>query len=116
LLIDKQHHVGNVNRTATNNSSPTTTKIPTIAEVNSYQSLKDNPRNILLATAVVEVKDKTGQYVPCRALLDSGSQSHFITEVCTVFKVAKNSNTYLNTGYKQCQHCNTTQCFDTFKI
>jgi len=45
--------------------------------------LKGKPRNhILLATAIVEVRNKSGQYVPCRALLDSGSQSHFITERC----------------------------------
>jgi hypothetical protein len=36
----------------------------------------------LLATAIVEVKNKAGQYVPCSALLDSASQSHFITERC----------------------------------
>jgi len=30
----------------------------------------------LLATAVVEFRNKSGQYVPCRALLDIGSQSH----------------------------------------
>ena len=45
--------------------------------------MKGKPRNhILLATAIVEVRNKSGQYVPCRALLDSGSQSHFITERC----------------------------------
>jgi hypothetical protein len=60
LHIDKQHQVGNANRFTTNNQSPAITKIPTIAEVHSYQFLKDNPRNILLATAVVEVRDKTG--------------------------------------------------------
>jgi hypothetical protein len=37
---------------------------------------------MLLAAAVVEVRDKPGNYVPCRALLDSGSQSHFITDKC----------------------------------
>jgi hypothetical protein len=36
----------------------------------------------LLTTATVEVRNKAGQYVPCRALLDSASQSHFITERC----------------------------------
>jgi len=35
-----------------------------------------------LATAVVELRNKSGQYVPCRALLDSASQCHFITEKC----------------------------------
>ena len=55
----------------------------TMAEVNTYHTLKGKFRNhILLATAIVEVKNKSGQYVPCRALLDSGSQSHFMTERC----------------------------------
>ena len=36
----------------------------------------------LLATAVVELRNKLGQYVPCRVLLDSASQCHFITEKC----------------------------------
>jgi hypothetical protein len=53
------------------------------AEVNSYCSMKSNSRNhILLATAIVEVMNKNGQFIPCRALLDSGSQTHFITERC----------------------------------
>jgi len=74
---------------ATNNSSPTknnqsaTTKGVTNANVNTYHTLKGKPKNhTLLATAIVEVRNKSGQYVPCRALLDSGCQSHFITERC----------------------------------
>ena len=35
---------------------------------------------ILLATAIVYVRDKHGQLVKCRALLDSASQGHFVTE------------------------------------
>jgi hypothetical protein len=51
--------------------------------VNTYCSFKGRPKNhILLATATVEVKNKSGQYVPCRALLDSASHLHFITERC----------------------------------
>ena len=54
-----------------------------MAEVNTYHTLKGKSRNhVLLATAIVEVRNKSGQYVPCRALLDSGSQSYFITERC----------------------------------
>jgi len=54
-----------------------------VAEVHTYRTLKGKSRNhVLLATAIVEVRNKSGQYVPCRALLDSGSQSHFITEKC----------------------------------
>ncbi|KAJ8896568.1 hypothetical protein PR048_001912 [Dryococelus australis] len=37
---------------------------------------------ILLATALVKMRDKHGQLQVCRVLLDSGSQSHFITEEC----------------------------------
>ena len=40
------------------------------AEVNTYCSLKIRPINhVLLATAIVEVKNKYNQYVPCRVLL-----------------------------------------------
>jgi hypothetical protein len=34
----------------------------------------------LLATAIVYVRDKCGQLVKCRALLDSASQGNFVTE------------------------------------
>ncbi|XP_062716752.1 uncharacterized protein LOC134292062 [Aedes albopictus] len=34
---------------------------------------------ILLATAVVLVADRQGDYIPCRAMLDSGSQTNFIS-------------------------------------
>jgi len=34
---------------------------------------------VLLATASVLVKNRSGAFVPCRALLDSGSQLHLIT-------------------------------------
>jgi len=66
----------NHNRSADAKGNPT-------AEVNTYCSFKGKSRNhILLATAVVEVQNTTGQYIPCRALLHSASQSHFITESC----------------------------------
>jgi len=53
------------------------------AEVNTYCSLKSKPTNhVLLATAIVEVKNKYNQYVPCRVLLDSASQLNFISEKC----------------------------------
>jgi hypothetical protein len=34
----------------------------------------------LLAIAIVNIRDKYGQLVKCRALLDSASQRHFVTE------------------------------------
>jgi hypothetical protein len=66
----------NANRATTNNSSPAVTKGETSAEVNTYHTFKGKSRNhVILATAVVEVKDKPGQYIPCTALLDSGSHT-----------------------------------------
>jgi hypothetical protein len=79
LHIDKQNQVVNANQTTTNNNSIAVTMGEISTEEKTYHTFKDKPRNhVILATAVVEVRDKTGQYVPCRALLDSGSQTHFI--------------------------------------
>jgi hypothetical protein len=35
-----------------------------------------------LATAIVEIRNKFNQYVPCRILLDNASQLNFISESC----------------------------------
>jgi len=40
-------------------------------------------QNVILSTALVRVSGKNGQTVLCRALLDSGSQSHFVTSSLT---------------------------------
>ena len=57
--------------------------------------MRGKPRNHnLLATAIVEVGNKFGQYVPCRALLDSASQSHFITERCVQHLRLPRTQTY----------------------
>ncbi|XP_053969189.1 uncharacterized protein LOC128870561 [Anastrepha ludens] len=49
----------------------------TTSIVTSAQNL--SPDVVLLATAVINVKNSAGTWVPCRALLDSGSQLHIIT-------------------------------------
>jgi hypothetical protein len=81
LHIDSQ---ANYDRRSTTNTNPSADAETTSAtEGNTYCSLKGKPRNhILLATDTVEIKNKAGQYVPCRALLESASQSRFITERC----------------------------------
>jgi hypothetical protein len=62
---------------------PATRNDSTTAEVSISCTWKGKPRNYnLIPTAIVEVKNESGQYIPCRALLDSASQSHFITEKC----------------------------------
>jgi len=94
----RQNQSTNDRRSA--NSPPAEAKGNPTAEVNMYCSFKGKPRNhILLAAAIVEVQNKSGQYVPCRALLDSASQSHFITEMCTTFEVNDDPDTYINTGH-----------------
>jgi hypothetical protein len=46
-----------------------------------YCAFKGKPHTyVMLATAIVNVQNSFGQYVPCRALLDSAFQSHFVTE------------------------------------
>jgi hypothetical protein len=83
LHIDKQSQPRNDKESSTNTHQSANAKGTTTAEVNTYCSLEGKPNNrILLATAVVEVRNKFGQYVPCRELLDSASQAHFIAERC----------------------------------
>jgi hypothetical protein len=83
LHIDKQSQQRNDKESSTNTNQSANAKGTTTAEVNTYCSFKGKPKNyILLATAIVKIRNKSGQYVPCRALLDSASQSHFITERC----------------------------------
>ena len=74
----------NVNH-ATNNSPD---------EAQTYCSFKNKVTNhVLLATALVEVRNKFNQYVPCRVLLDSASQVNFITERCVHrLKLARNQS------------------------
>jgi len=81
LHIDRQIQSINDKGSATN--GPADARGSSTAEYNTYYAFKGKPRNqILLATAIVEVQNNFGQYVACRALLDSASQSHFITERC----------------------------------
>ena len=81
LHTDGQNQSINDKWSATN--GPAHARRSTTAECNTYFSFKSKPRNqIPLATAIVEVQNNSAQYVPCRALLDSASHSHFITHRC----------------------------------
>ncbi|XP_046806904.1 uncharacterized protein LOC124419914 [Lucilia cuprina] len=46
----------------------------------SFNISASNKDNVILATALVKIKDRSGQYVFARALLDSGSQINFVSE------------------------------------
>jgi hypothetical protein len=70
-------------RGATSTESDTDERNTPTEEVNSYCSMKSNTKShVLLETAIVEVRNKAERFIPCRALLDSGSQTHLITERC----------------------------------
>lgn len=60
----------------------------------NHASFKQN-KQVLLATALVKVMDNKGKEVSCRALLDSGSQSCFITVSCAKALALKQSAVHI---------------------
>jgi hypothetical protein len=72
----------------------------------TYCSLKIRPhRHVLLSTALVKIRDANGQLQTCRALLDSCSQSHFITEACAQrLNLKRRRNTTSVQGIGQVTH------------
>ncbi|XP_011690002.1 PREDICTED: uncharacterized protein LOC105451334 [Wasmannia auropunctata] len=67
--------------TSDKNSSRQTvaSNITTTSTVLNHCSIQRNPQ-VLLATAIIYIYDRNGTPHECRALLDSGSQSNFITK------------------------------------
>ena len=60
-----------------------------VTQVSSTTRMQDNC--VLLATAIIYLRDDHGQVIRCRALLDSGSQSNFITRECAnLLKATRN--------------------------
>jgi hypothetical protein len=98
LHMSRQNQSVNNRRPGTNQSAGAQGN--STAGVNTYCLFKGKPRNlILLATAIVEIQSKSGQYVPCRALFDSASQSHFITERCVQRLRLTRTQTHIHTGH-----------------
>ena len=114
--VDRQNQATNDKGSKNSNNRPPDIHGSSTTEVNTHCSLTGKPKYIFLATATVEVKNKFGQYIPCRALLDSASQSHFLSELCTVFEVTKDPNTFIHIGHQQCNHCSSSRCFNSFKV
>ena len=68
-----------------NKNLPAETRGSTTAGGNTYWSYNSKPRNhILLATAIVEVQNKSGYYVPCRALLVDPNQASYPKDVYNI--------------------------------
>lgn len=58
-----------------------TNTAPTCSQVSAGMLTNDRDNHIiLLSTAKIEIRDSSGQFQTFRALIDSGSQAHFITE------------------------------------
>jgi len=75
------HTRPNNRRKANHNQSADAKGSPT-AELNTYCSFKSIPHCQILVIAIAELRNKSGDYVPFRATLDSASLSYFITERC----------------------------------
>lgn len=66
----------------------------------AHQTSKE--KQVLLATAVVQVQDHSGRAFPCRALLDSGSESCFLTEkMAQILRLKRNSKSIQVVGLNQ---------------
>ncbi|XP_037931454.1 uncharacterized protein LOC119666243 [Teleopsis dalmanni] len=66
-----------------NPTSNTKSKVQAyLVSTNASQQTQKYPSSecVLLATAIILIRNRAGSYIPCRALLDSASQLHFITK------------------------------------
>ncbi|XP_045459242.1 uncharacterized protein LOC123669695 [Melitaea cinxia] len=59
-------------------SSPSTNSPPIVSCLSTGEVTR--PSQVLLATALVKIESRTGEYYSARALLDQGSQACFVTE------------------------------------
>lgn len=61
-------------------TKPETTNPSTSVQVDSVLANLGESSTVLLSTAQIDIRDSTGKYQSFRALIDSGSQAHFITD------------------------------------
>lgn len=92
---NKKHHLLLHFDQTDNKTPPVKPKVPENEDesglnmsVSAHSTFKDN--QVLLSTAVVFILDSAGRQHKCRVLLDSGSQSNFITkELCERLKLIR---------------------------
>lgn len=78
-----KHHTI-LHETGDNQENPEGSKTVLLAHVKKH-------KQVLLLTAIVNVKNSSGEFIPCRALLDSGSESNLMTErFSQLLKLKKN--------------------------
>ncbi|XP_066261326.1 uncharacterized protein [Euwallacea similis] len=86
----------------TSNEPTMTSERPNNSTVLTVQSSDNSSTHVILGTAIVQVHDHEGVIHECRALLDSGSQIHFITqELCNKLRLFKTSTDTTISGIHQ---------------
>lgn len=107
-----QKHNTNLHNDFQVNSNP---ERPTTSSNNAFSATSSIASdNILLSTALVQIKNSKGYFQTCRVLLDSGSQSNFITEdTCKrlglkTFPVSISVSGIVQTPFQIKQRCNIT--------
>lgn len=96
ICCQPHHTLLHLDETSSSTYSPQQSKSPqqtssqaTISQI-SKNYTTHNKSQIYLSTAVVHVEGSNSELVPCRILLDSGSQSNFITEeMCQLIQLKK---------------------------
>nr|CAI5835101.1 unnamed protein product [Callosobruchus analis] len=103
LLHDSFQSSDAQTRPVPNQSSQTNHNSPTNNTSSSNHTESNNQANhILLSTAYVKVFDTAGKEYDCRVLLDSGSQSNFISEdLCQQLKLTKTKTNLTIIGVNQ---------------
>lgn len=61
-------------------TSSDTNEQPNTLTVSNHTTVEDKYTQVLLSTAIIHVEGNDGKLIKCRAILDSGSQSSFMTE------------------------------------
>ncbi|XP_024868250.1 uncharacterized protein LOC112452343 [Temnothorax curvispinosus] len=79
---------------STTEDTSTANQEKVVATSVNHSALKPS-KQVLLATALVKITDSKGDKVVCRALLDSGSQSCFITSSCAKRLSLKQFSTHI---------------------
>lgn len=107
---NKRHHTllhleqtspdDNISIQQSNHSQSSTQE--TNCDVSCHSVSNKNSSQILLATIVLSVKDSVGDYHRCRALLDCGSQSNFVTEeLCSRLNLQKENTALIVSGISE---------------
>lgn len=91
-----------LNMSSSSQHDPSQTSLVAQSPIVLSSHIDSNNTHILLSTALITVFDKNGNPHDCRALLDSGSQSHFLSErMCKILDLQTSKIEYSVSGINQ---------------